>query len=96
MKSKQRLIEGAQKGGKTAHFATPLDLCHLNSELVNKFQKHKVRDVFQRFAVLDDLGSYAVSTEQGSIASHVTAATVLYVITVLPGCAGEASDGVSA
>ena len=42
----------------------------------------------------DDSGSYAVFTEQGSSASHTTAAKVLDVICGLPGCAGQASEAV--
>ena len=44
----------------------------------------------------DDSGSYAMFTEQGSSASQMTAAKVLDVISRLPGCAGQASDAVSA
>ena len=44
----------------------------------------------------DDSGSYAVFTEQGSSASQVTAAKVMYVISKLPGCAGQAAYAVSA
>ena len=44
----------------------------------------------------DDSGSYAVFAEQGFSASHMTAAEVLDVISRLPGCAGQASDAVSA
>ena len=44
----------------------------------------------------DDSGSYDVFTEQGSSASQMTAANVLDVIAGLPGCAGQASDEVSA
>ena len=36
--------------------------------------------------VKDDSCSYAVFTEQGSSASHITAAKVLHVISRLPGC----------
>ena len=42
----------------------------------------------------DDSGSYAVLTEQGS--SAMTAATVMNIISRLPGCAGQAADAVSA
>ena len=45
--------------------------------------------------VMDDSGSHAVFTEQGSSASHMTAARVLDVSALLD-CAGEASDAVSA
>ena len=43
----------------------------------------------------DDSGSYAVFTEQGSSASHITAAKVMGIISRLPGCAGQAVDAVS-
>ena len=35
-------------------------------------------------------------TEQGSSASHMTAATVMDIISRLPGCDGQAADAVSA
>ena len=44
----------------------------------------------------DDSGSYAVFTEQGSSASRMTAAKVMDFISRLPGCTGQAADGVSA
>ena len=44
----------------------------------------------------DDSGSYAVFTEQGPSASHMTAAKVLDVISRRPGCAGQTSDAVTA
>ena len=44
----------------------------------------------------DDSDSCAVFTEQGSSASHMTAAKVLDVISSLPGCTGQAADAVSA
>ena len=40
----------------------------------------------------DDSGSYAVFTEQGSSASHMTAAKVLFVISSLPEYVGQASE----
>ena len=46
--------------------------------------------------VKDDSGSYTVFTEQGSSASHMTAATLINVIARLPGCAGQAADSVYA
>ena len=47
-------------------------------------------------ASLDDSGPYAVFTEQGSSASHMTAAKVMDIISRLPGCAGQAADAASA
>ena len=44
----------------------------------------------------DDSGSHAAFTEQGPSASQTTAATVMDVMTRLPGCAGQAPDAVSA
>ena len=45
---------------------------------------------------LDDSGSFAVRTEQGSSASQMTAAKVMDIISRLPGCARQAADAVSA
>ena len=44
----------------------------------------------------DDSGSYAVFTEQGSSASQMTAATIMDIISRLPGCDGQSADAVSA
>ena len=43
-----------------------------------------------------DSGSCAVFTEQGSSASPMTAATVMDIISRLPGCAGQAAEAISA
>ena len=43
-----------------------------------------------------DSGSYAVFTEEGSSASQMTAAKVMDIIFILPGCEGQAADAVSA
>ena len=44
----------------------------------------------------DDSGAYAVSTEQGSSASQMSAAEVMDVSARLPDCDGQAADAVSA
>ena len=44
----------------------------------------------------DDSGSCALFTEQGSSASQMTAAKVMDIISIPPGCAGQAADAVSA
>ena len=86
----------AQKEGRTVHFATLMDLCHLqNSQLQQKFRKCQGRAVLRGDVVKQDSCSYAVSTEQGSLASQMTGANVLDVIARLPECAGQASDAVS-
>ena len=44
----------------------------------------------------DDSGSYAQSTEQGSSASQMTAAKIMYIFSRPPVCAEQAADAVSA
>ena len=46
--------------------------------------------------VKDDSGYYAVFTEQGSLASQMTAAKIMDIISRLLGCDGQAADAVSA
>ena len=56
----------------------------------------KGRVVLRGAVAKNDSGSCAVFTEQGSSASQMTAANVPDVIDKLQGCAGQASDAVSA
>ena len=67
-----------------------------NAELEAKHQKYRHRVVLRGDIVKDDLGSYAVCTEQGSSASQMTAAKIMDIISRLPGCARQAADAVSA
>ena len=70
-----------------------MDICHLKSaELQPKYQKYKGRVVLQSDVVIKDLGAHQVFTEQGSSASHMTAAKVMNVIARLHGCAGQAAE----
>ena len=55
----------------------------------------KGRVVLRGDIVEDDSGSYAVFTEQGCSASHMTPAKVMGIISRLPGCDGQAADAVS-
>ena len=74
-----------------------MDLCRLkNSELEPQYQKYKGRVVLRGDIARDDSGSYVVFTEQGSSASQMTAAKVMDIMSILPGCAGQAADAVSA
>ena len=59
-------------------------------------KKYKGRVVLRGDIVKDDSGSYAVFTEQGSSASHMSAANIMDIISRLPGCDGQAADAVSA
>ena len=73
-----------------------MDICHLkNAELEPKYQKFTGRVVLRGDIVKDGSSSYAVFTEQGSSASPMTAAKVMYILSRLPGCAGQAVDAVS-
>ena len=74
-----------------------IDLCHFKSkELEQKIQKYTGRVVLRGDVVTDDYGSFAVFTEQCSSASQIPSAKNLDVVDKLPGCAGQASDAVSA
>ena len=95
--SKKEMIDEARTRGVKVQFALLMDICHLkNAELEAKHQKYKGRVVLRGDTAKDDSGSYAVFTEQGSSASHMTAAIVMDIISRLPGCAGQAADAVSA
>ena len=94
---KKEVIDEARTAGVTVHFASLMDICHLNNaELEAKHQKYKGRVVLRGDIVKDDSGSYAVFTEQGSSASQMTAAKIMDIISRLPGCDGQAADAVSA
>ena len=97
VRNKKGMIADAKNEGRTVHFASLMDLCHLmNAELETRHQKYKGRVIFRGDIGKDDSGSYAVFTEQGSSASQMTAAKVMDVIARPPGCAGQAADAVSA
>ena len=95
-RNKKDLIEEARRKGRKVHFASLMDLCHLNnSELEPQFQTYKGRIELRGDIVKDDSGSYAVFT-QGSSASQMTAAKVMDTVSRLPGCDGQTADAVSA
>ena len=95
VRSKSEVIDETRTGRKV-HFASLMDLCHLETaELETKHQKYKGRVVFRGDIVKDDSGSCAIFTEQGSSASHMTA-KVMDIISRLQGCDGQAADAVSA
>ena len=97
VRSKKEVIDEARNKGRKVHFASLMDLCHLeNSELEPRYQKYKGRVVLRGDIVKDDSGAYAVFTEQGSSASQMSAAEVMDIISRLPGCSGQADDAVSA
>ena len=96
-KRQKEVILGTPKMKRRVQFAALMNICHLkNAELEPKYQKYKGRVVLRGDIVKNDSGSYAVFTEQGSSASKMTAAKVMDVIAILPDCAGQAVDAVSA
>ena len=85
-KQNKEVIAEARNEGRTVHFASLMDVCHLKtSELEPTFQKYKGPVVLRADIVTDDSGSYAVFTEQKSSASQMTAAKVMDVTSRLPG-----------
>ena len=97
VKSKKEVILEAQRDKEKVHFATLMDICHLeNAEVEPKCQKNKGRVVLRGDIVKEHSGAYAVFTEQGSSASQMTTANVIDVIARLPDCDGQAADAVSA
>ena len=61
VRSKKEVIDEARTTGAKVHFASLMDICHLeNAELEAKPQKYKGRAVLRGDIVKDDSGSYAV------------------------------------
>ena len=97
VRSNKEVIDKARTSGAKVHFASLMDICHLkNAELEEKKPKYKGRVVLRGDIVIDDSGSHAAFTEQGSSASQMTAAKVTDIISRLPGSDGQATDAVSA
>ena len=91
------MIDEARTKGAKVHFASLMDIRHLeNAESEAKHQKNKGRVVLRGDVVKDDSGSYAVFAEQGSSASQMTAAKDMDIISRLSGSAGQAADAVFA
>ena len=97
VRNKSDVIDEARTKGIKVHFASLMDICHLeNPNWRQSTKKCKGRIVLRGDIVKDDSGSSAVFTEQGSSASQMTAAKVMDIVSRLPGCAGQAADAVSA
>ena len=90
------VIQIAKLEGKTVHFATFVDLCHLRSLNWRKSAKSTNKEnVLRAEVVKDDSGNNAVFTQQGASATHMAAANVLDVTWRWPRCSGQASGAVS-
>ena len=96
VKSKREVIDEARTKGAKDHFASLMDICHLNNAEFEAKHQNKGRVVLRGDIVEDDSGSDAVFTEQGSSASQMTAAKIMDIISRLLGRDGQAADAVSA
>ena len=97
VKSKKEVILEAQRDKKESpiwYVDGHMSLSK-SAELEPKLQKWQGRVVIRGDIVRDDSGVCAVFTEQGSSASHMTAAKVMDVFARLPDCDGHAADAVS-
>ena len=93
VKSKKEVIKEAQKNNNKVHFASLMDLRHLqNSELKPQFQKYKRRVVLRGDIVKGYSGAHAVFAGQGSSASQMTALKVMDVIARLHDCDGQVAE----
>ena len=87
----------ARKENRSVHFGQVMQLCHeKHSELQKAVREFKGRIVFRGDIVKDESGCFAVFSEQGTSASHLSAAKFLDAIARMPGCSGEDSDAVGA
>ena len=74
------MIQREKLEGKTVHFATFMELCHLRSQSWRKSAKSANKEyVLRADVVKDDSGNNAVFTQQSASATHMAAANVLDV-----------------
>ena len=93
-KTKTKLLWFKKCEERRKHFISGISPISVVSNILSEtrsFRKNRGRVVWRGDAVRDDSQHYAVCTEQGASASHMTAAKVLDVISRWPGCSGQAS-----
>ena len=95
--SKKEVILEAQRNKKKS------PLCHWWTYVTSKmrrwnqnYRNTEAESSSEGTFVKDDSGAYAAFTEQGSSASHMNAAKIMYVIARSPSCDGQAADAISA
>ena len=87
VRNKKEVIDEARNKGRKVHFASLMDLCHLeNLELDPQYQKYKGRVVLRGDIVKDDSGSYAVSTARFICVRNDGCKKEMNIISRLPGC----------
>ena len=96
VRSKKQVINEARTSGAKVHFASLMDYVIWKVLNWRQSTQNTKDELCSEVTVKDDSGSYAVFTEQGSSASHMTAAKIMDVISRLPGSDGQAADAVLA
>ena len=97
VKPRAEVEKRARDKGIVVHFGELMALCHLkNAELAEFLQRYKGRIVFRGDGVKDADGFYAVFTEQGASASHMSATKFVDTVAHFPGNTGEDSDAIGA
>ena len=84
-----KVQQWAKRKNYTVHFGTLTTLCHIkHSELAEIYRVYKGRVVFRGDNIKDEDGYLAVFSEQGTSASHSSAAKFLDAIAHFPGMDG--------
>ena len=86
----------AKAKGANVHFARLFSICPAKHWEIPGKRKWKARTVCQGNNVRDENGLAAMFAGAASSASHIEASKLLDAVAMLPGCAGEQSDAVSA
>ena len=96
--AKKKVIQEAQKEGRTVYFATLMDVYATSGTRSWSRSSKRTKDVFVLWGdmVKDDSDSCVAFTEQGSSAPQMHCRKVMDTIARLPWCAGQAADAVSA
>ena len=97
VRSKSEVIDEAMPKGAKVHFASLMDICHLkNAELEAKHQNTQVELYSEAILSKMILVLMQFSQNKDHSASQMTAVKVMDIISMLPGCAGQAADAISA
>ena len=92
----REVADEAKANGANVHFARLFSICSVKHWEMSDKRKWKARAVCQGNNVRDENGLAAMFAEAASSASHIAASKLLDAVAMLPGCAGEQSDAVSA
>ena len=97
VRAKKDVMAECKRIGKRAHFGSLMDLCEKkNSQLSEEHWIYKGRVVFRGGCVKDEQGFHAVFSEQGTSASHMSAAKLIDALSRCDGMDGQDADAVGA